>query len=211
VIRSEVAGTNADIPFYQKLGIGLMAGGTAAALCCPVEVSLVRMQADGAAPLDKRRGYKNVVDAMVRIVREEGVAAGWRGVGPTVGRGMVVSMMQLASYDQAKSVYKNVLGMKDGLPLHFSASLTSGFIYSVASLPLDICKTRMQNQSPLKDGTMMYRSIPQTLMMVAKNEGVGALWQGFGPYFARGGGHTVAMFMFVEQYKNLVNNHYGVN
>jgi hypothetical protein len=33
--------------------------------------------------------------------------------------------------------------------------------------------------------------------------------QGFPFYFLRGGGHTVGMFMFVEQYKLMINNHYN--
>jgi solute carrier family 25 oxoglutarate transporter 11 len=66
----------------------------------------------------------------------------------------------------------------------------------------------MQNQRPLADGTMAYRSIPQTILAVARNESVFALWKGFGPYFARGGGHTVTMFFFVEQYKRLLEKVY---
>ena len=40
-------------------------------------------------------------------------------------------------------------------------------------------------------------------------EGVASLWRGFGPYFLRGGGHTVGMFLFLEQYTTLVKNYLG--
>jgi solute carrier family 25 oxoglutarate transporter 11 len=39
-----------DMGVAHKLAIGLVSGAVAAVSCCPVEVSLVRMQADSAAP-----------------------------------------------------------------------------------------------------------------------------------------------------------------
>ena len=60
------------------------------------------MTSDGRLPIAERRNYKNVVDALVRITREEGLVTLWRGAIPTMGRAMVVNAAQLASYSQAK-------------------------------------------------------------------------------------------------------------
>lgn len=49
-----------------------------------------------------RRNYKNVFDALFRIIKEEGLFTLWRGAIPTMGRAMVVNAAQLASYSQAK-------------------------------------------------------------------------------------------------------------
>lgn len=46
--------------------------------------------------------YKNVFDALFRIIKEEGILTLWRGAIPTMGRAMVVNAAQLASYSQAK-------------------------------------------------------------------------------------------------------------
>lgn len=46
--------------------------------------------------------YKNVFDALFRIIKEEGLFTLWRGAIPTMGRAMVVNAAQLASYSQAK-------------------------------------------------------------------------------------------------------------
>jgi solute carrier family 25 oxoglutarate transporter 11 len=35
-----------------------------------------------------------------------------------------------------------------------------------------------------------------------------SLFNGFGPYFARSGGHTVFMFLFMEQYVKIANSVY---
>merc|ERR1719379_791585 len=96
-----------------KVACGIYAGALGAGLVCPVEVSLVRMQADGKLPVEQRRNYKHVFDAIYRILKEEGVAVGWRGVGATMSRAMVVTLTQLATYDQAKEQYVKTFNMKD--------------------------------------------------------------------------------------------------
>ena len=119
-------------------------------------------------------------------------------------------MTQLATYDQAKEMLlRSKIVKHEGTLLHLSASICSGFIYCIASLPLDITKTRMQNQLPLANGSLKYKSIGDALLQIPRHEGLFALWKGFPAYFARGGGHTVFMFIFVEKYRALVKNFYN--
>jgi len=198
----------APLTFTQRLVCGLAAGSTAAAIICPVEVSLVRMQADSAiTDPAKRRNYKHIGDALTRIIKDEGlIKGGYKGVGPTVCRGAIVSMTQLGTYDQAKYSINKAFGL-EGMELNALASLCSAVVYSYASLPMDIAKSRMQNQK-LIDGELPYRNIPQTLGKIFTNEGPTALWKGMSPYFCRSGGHTVFMMLFLEQYKNM---YYGLS
>jgi len=187
----------------------MTAGACASFLACPVEVCLVRMQADGKLPKAEQRGYKHVGDALLRVAREEGVRTYWRGAGPTVLRAMVVSTTQLGTYDQAKVTFQE-WGLPDGTGLHLASSLTAGLVYSLASLPLDTAKTRMQTQGApsTPGGALLYRSTGQTLMKIAAEEGVGGLWKGFGAYLLRGGGHTVFMLLFYEQYRAFARSFY---
>lgn len=96
--------------------------------------------------------------------------------------------------------------MPDGPGLHLLSSLTAGLVYSLASLPLDTAKTRMQTQvgacvglwnglnrrirqqvligsiaiqqaAPKPGEQLLYRSTPQTLMKIASEEGVSRLWK----------------------------------
>lgn len=179
---------------------GMVSGAVASFICCPVEVCLIRMQADGRLPVDQRRGYTHVGNALLRIAREEGWMTYWRGSGPTVARAMVVSMTQLATYDQAKSTLLEK-GVRDGVPLHFASSLIAGFIYSMCSLPLDTIKTRMQDHHCSK--TVRNTSSMRTAIRIVNSEGIFALWNGFWPYFGRGGGHTIFMFLFLEQFRRM--------
>ena len=56
-----------------------------------------------------------------------------------------------------------------------SSAVTSGFIYSIISLPLDTAKTRMQNQTALANGSFKYTGTVQTLGSILKSEGPMAL------------------------------------
>lgn len=94
-IRDAVTEPGQTVSAATKLAVGLVAGGIASAISTPVEVSMVRMYADGGLPADQKRGYRHIGDAIARIAREEGIATLWRGAGPTVARAMVVNCVQL--------------------------------------------------------------------------------------------------------------------
>ena len=50
----------------SKLGMGCIAGGIAAFFSNPIEVTLVRMQADGRLPSSERRNYSNIFTGLYR-------------------------------------------------------------------------------------------------------------------------------------------------
>lgn len=187
---------------FASMGMGIFAGACGAIVGNPAEVSLIRMTADKKLPEAERRNYKNVLDALRRIVTEEGVLVLWRGSVPTVGRAMVVNMVQLAAYSQFKQLFRDTLNMSEGIGLHTVASMCSGFLTTVASMPLDMAKTRIQQQK-----TLEYTGTIDVLTKVAKAEGVFALWKGFTPYLCRLGPHTVFAFIFLEQLSTAYNKY----
>jgi solute carrier family 25 (mitochondrial oxoglutarate transporter), member 11 len=184
-------------------GIGLVAGGIASFVSNPIEISMVRLYIDGSLPAAQRRGYRNIFDALATITRDEGTRTLWRGAQPTVLRSMVVNAVQLGVYDQAKETLATHTGV-EGVPLHLAASTLSGFCYSITTLPIDNCKSKMQAQHAAPDGSLAYTSIPQAIVRVARTEGAAALWAGFLPYFCRCAGHTVGMFLAYEQIKKVL-------
>lgn len=188
--------------FALKATIGMSAGGMASVVGNPMELALIRMTADGRLPVEERRNYKNVFDALIRVVREEGVLTLWRGCTPTVIRAMVVNAAQLATYSQAKQQLIAAADFQEGIPLHFCASMISGFATTVASMPVDIVKTRIQNMRVI-DGRPEFTGVIDVLRRVFANEGFFALWKGFLPYYFRLGPHTVLTFIYLEQLNNL--------
>eukprot|EP00918_Siedleckia_nematoides_P060500 GHVU01132025.1.p1 GENE.GHVU01132025.1~~GHVU01132025.1.p1 ORF type:complete len:253 (-),score=26.98 GHVU01132025.1:466-1224(-) len=146
ILKDAVGG--GDVPSsFQRVLCGFASGGSAALLCCPIEVSLVRMQADGRLPIAQQRGYTHVFNALGRIVREEGFLTLYRGATPTVVRAMVVNSVQMSSFDFSKQFYsthfalqgvRGVLGPLCSPPRRSSSSRSpsrrTGTRFSVLSL-----------------------------------------------------------------------------
>lgn len=146
------------------------------------------MQSDSTLPPEQRRNYKNVIDAFRRIVREEGFFSCWKGCTPTVIRAMSLNLGMLASYEEAK----------DRLGKHFSpnttwimASIISGALASVMSLPFDNVKTKLQKQTKLPDGTLPYKSFLDCAMKTAKNESIAGFWAGLPTFVVRIAPHVM--------------------
>lgn len=116
-----------------------------------------------------------------------------------MGRAIVINVMQLSTYSYLKIIFSEKLfHMKEGMKLHFACSGVSALCTTITSMPLDIAKTRIQNQ---KDNR--YKGTIHVLSHILRNEGFLAMWKGFTPYFLRLGPHTVFTLMFLEQFKKL--------
>lgn len=174
------------------------AGAIGAYAGTPADVGLVRMMTDARLPPADRRNYTSVFNALSRIVKEEGALTLWRGAVPTVGRAIVVSVAQLASYTQFRHFAKSQLSMDDGFNLHLVASIGSGLLTATASLPVDIAKTRIQNMKMI-DGKPEYRGILDVLLKIGRQEGFLALWRGYTPYVLRVVPQTILIFIILEQ------------
>eukprot|EP00428_Durinskia_dybowskii_P036154 CAMPEP_0170280968 /NCGR_PEP_ID=MMETSP0116_2-20130129/40503_1 /TAXON_ID=400756 /ORGANISM="Durinskia baltica, Strain CSIRO CS-38" /LENGTH=296 /DNA_ID=CAMNT_0010532309 /DNA_START=71 /DNA_END=961 /DNA_ORIENTATION=+ len=191
-----------EVDFASRLFCATAAGGCAAYISCPCEVSLVRMSNDANLPVADRRNYKSVMDCGTRIAREEGIAAFWRGSTPFVTRACLVGATQVATYDQFKTIYSG-FGVKGNLNVVCS-SFTAGLVYSIITMPFESAKNRMASQKPDPvTGELLYKGTIQTIQTVAGREGAATLYNGFLPYFMRCGGHTVLMFFMVEKLQGM--------
>ncbi|CAF0743799.1 unnamed protein product [Adineta ricciae] len=204
--------TNGHPPrFVINLLLGVFSGGIGAFVGTPSEVALVRLSLDGRLPVNERRNYKNVFDALVRITREEGPLGLWRGAFPTVARAMVVNAAQMPTYSQTKQMFISSEIMQQGLPLHIVASLVAALVTTTVSLPVDIIKTRYQNMKII-EGKPEYSGVMDVYQRILNQEGIHSFWKGFTPYFSRLGPHTILTFIFVEQFniqyqKYILKNH----
>uniref|UniRef100_A0A0N5BRH2 Mitochondrial 2-oxoglutarate/malate carrier protein n=1 Tax=Strongyloides papillosus TaxID=174720 RepID=A0A0N5BRH2_STREA len=192
--------------FAMKAALGMTAGAIGSFAGNPTEVALIRMTGDGRLPPEQRRNYKNVFDAIFRIVREEGLFKLWRGCTPTIMRAMVVNAAQLATYSQAKEMILKSKVVEDGIFCHFLASMVSGLATTIISMPVDIVKTRIQSMRVV-DGKPEYSGMADVVKKVISKEGFFALWKGFTPYYMRLGPHTVITFIILEQMNSAYNKH----
>mgnify|MGYP005990796565 CR=1 FL=1 len=187
------------LPFFQKVGTAMGAGAIAVSIGTPFDVSLVRMQGDSMKEQSKRRGYKNVFDALFRVAREEGLRTLWTGLVPNIGRGMAMNVGQLACFDQAKEMFAPLMGDLPGTPASLKtqagASTLAGFTATAFSLPFDLMKSRLQ------DGTK-YKGLVDCFVQTLRHEGPMAFWTGFGAYYMRTAPHAMIILMSTEPIRN---------
>ena len=187
----------------------------------PADVLNVRMQHDAALPPEQRRNYKNAIDGLIRMVREEGWKGLFRGVWPNSTRAVLMTASQLASYDGFKKVLMQNTPLGDNLTTHFTASFLSGFVATTICSPVDVIKTRIMSAH---EG----EGLAKLLVNVYRIEGVGWMFRGWVPSFIRlgkstlatssdiadsdgVGPHTIATFLFLEQHKKIYRALRGLN
>lgn len=179
------------VSFGERAGAGLAAGGVAAMIGNPADLSLVRMQSDGLKPPEQRANYRSVVDALARITKSEGITALWAGCLPTVVRAMALNVGQLAFFSESKSQLQQHTNLSTQNQI-FAASGIAGFFASFLSLPFDFIKTRLQKQQKdPKTGQLPYRGVLDCARKVVRDEGWLRFYRGFGTYYVRIAPHAL--------------------
>lgn len=153
----------------------------------PCDLALIRMQSDGMKPANMRANYSNVFHALRDITAKEGVLSLWIGCTPTVARAMALNFGQLAFFSETKSQlatweHQGLHSMNSRTQV-LTASALAGFFASFFSLPFDFIKTRMQKGGNVVDGKKV--GMVGTALKVAREEGVGRFYRGFGTYYIR--------------------------
>ena len=185
------------VPLWQKAACGLTAGGLGALVGTPADLCLLRMQADSSLPVEQRRNYKGVGDALVRIVREEGVAGLFTGATPTVVRAMALNMGMLATNDQAKEMLVHA-GLEKGSQGNvLGGAMIAGFAASACSLPFDYVKTQLQKMKPDANGKMPYTGAVDCAIKTLAEGGPFKFYTGFPTYLVRIAPHATLTLVFV--------------
>ena len=198
---------NGGVPlnFGMKTISGMASGAVAVCIGTPFDIALVRLQSDSMAPLNERRGYKNVFDALLRTSKEEGFGALYKGLGPNILRGMSMNVGMLACYDQAKEGVATLTcddPKKPNMQTTLGASAIAGFTAAAFSLPFDVMKSRLMAQKPLPDGTMPYKGVADCAVKIFKSDGPMGFFAGFSAYYGRCAPHAMIILTSIEGITN---------
>uniref|UniRef100_A0A3P9IWG6 Mitochondrial dicarboxylate carrier n=1 Tax=Oryzias latipes TaxID=8090 RepID=A0A3P9IWG6_ORYLA len=171
--------SHGPMPFYQKVLLGFCSR---------------RMQNDMKLPPQHRRNYKHALDGLFRVFREEGIRRLFSGASMASSRGAMVTVGQLACYDQAKQLVLGTGVMGDNILTHFLSSFIAGGCATFLCQPLDVLKTRLMNSKGEYTGV---------LHCFKETAGLGplAFYKGLVPAGIRLIPHTVLTFIFLEQLK----------
>ncbi|CAM8924623.1 unnamed protein product [Rhodiola kirilowii] len=186
-----------DAPLSKKILAALTTGAIGITVANPTDLVKVRLQAEGKLPAGAPRRYSGALNAYSTIIRQEGVAALWTGLGPNVARNAIINAAELASYDQVKETILKLPGFEDNVITHLLSGLGAGFVAVCVGSPVDVVKSRMMGDSA-------YKSTLDCFVKTLKNDGPLAFYKGFIPNFGRLGSWNVIMFLTLEQVKKVV-------
>lgn len=184
------------LPLYERMIIAAFSGAIGGLVGTPPDVVNVRMQNDIKLEERFKRNYRNAIQGLKEIYRKEGPSALFRGSSMVMARSILVSIGQLAMYDQFKYWLVSKASMAgDKIQTHVISSTFASITCTILTQPLDVLKTRIMNQSETCTGQMIKKQV----IDLYRNSGVRGFYKGFVPALIRVGPHTVLVFVIYEQ------------
>jgi len=165
-----------------------LAGGISAAISktavAPIErVKLLLQVQHASKQITADKQYKGIMDCIVRIPKEQGFLAFWRGNLANVIRYFPTQALNFAFKDKYKQIFLGGVDKRTQFWRFFAGNLASGGAAGATSLcfvyPLDFARTRLAADVG-KDGAREFKGLGDCLVKVAKSDGVKGLYQGFG-------------------------------
>lgn len=164
------------IRYVPKQAAMFVAGAAAGALAktstAPLDRVKLMMQVRGVqASSDKK--VLSLMDAILKIGKEEGVGGYWKGNLPQVIRVIPYSAVQLFAYETYKRILK---GKRKELPVpaRLAAGACAGMTSTLVTYPLDVLRLRLAVDPACK-------SMSQVALNMLKEEGIGSFYRGLGP------------------------------
>lgn len=167
--------------------LDLLSGGTAAAVSktavAPIErVKLLLQVQHVQKQLSADQKYKGIVDCFVRIPKEQGFTAFWRGNLANVIRYFPTQALNFAFKDTYKNLFMKGVDKKVQPVKFFMANLASGGAAGATSLcfvyPLDFARTRLGADVGVGK-KREFNGLLHCLTSIAKSDGIGGLYRGF--------------------------------
>jgi solute carrier family 25 (adenine nucleotide translocator) protein 4/5/6/31 len=168
-----------------------LAGGISAAVSktavAPIErVKLLLQVQHASKQITKEMQYKGIVDCFVRIPKEQGFAAFWRGNLANVIRYFPTQALNFAFKDTYKQIFLGGVDEKKQPGRYFVGNLASGGAAGATSLcfvyPLDFARTRLGadvGKAGAGAGGREYNGLIDCLKKTVKSDGIVGLYRGF--------------------------------
>ncbi|KAI1716996.1 mitochondrial carrier protein [Ditylenchus destructor] len=171
----------------KKFGTDLASGGIAAAISktavAPIDRVKILLQVQEASTMiTSETRYKGIVDVLVRVPKEQGILALWRGNVANVIRYFPQQAFNFAFNDTYKRIFLQGYDKKRDFWKYFAGSLAAGGAAGATSLtfiyPLDFARTRLA--ADVGRGTSReFRGMADCLAKIAKSDGVLGLYRGY--------------------------------
>lgn len=159
---------------HASVVCGAVAGAVSRLVIAPLDVVKIRFQVQ-LEPLQMGTAskYTGIRQAMKTIVKEEGIAALWRGSVPGLLLTAPYTAIQFAVMSELKE--KAAFGRKPAAS--FLQGAVAGVSATVGSYPFDLLRTTLAVQGEPK----VYRGMGHAAATILKRKGVQGLYSGLGP------------------------------
>ncbi|BES87977.1 unnamed protein product [Nesidiocoris tenuis] len=167
----------------------MVAGGISATISktivAPIErVKLLLQVQHVSTQIDKSQQYKGIIDAFVRIPKEQGMLSFWRGNLANVIRYFPTQALNFAFKDVYKKIFMEGIDKKTQFGKYFLANLASGGAAGASSLsivyPLDFARTRLAaDVGKTGSSGRQYNGLVDCLVKTFKSDGPLGLYRGF--------------------------------
>ncbi|CRG89373.1 Mitochondrial phosphate carrier protein [Talaromyces islandicus] len=171
----------------------------AGAVCCslthgaltPVDVVKTRIQLD---PVTYNRG---LFGGIRQVIQNEGAGALLTGLGPTAAGYFLQGAFKFGGYEFFKQQCINQLGYETAsnnrIAVYAASSAAAEFFADIALCPLEATRIRLVSEPTFANGLLGGFS------KIAKTEGLGGFYSGFGPILFKQVPYTVAKFVVYEK------------
>merc|ERR1711875_126078 len=196
---SSLSYTAGATPVYNSAAMGkefdpmsfiqdFVAGGISAAVSktavAPIERVKLLLQVQAVSKqLSESQKYKGIVDCFVRIPKEQGFMAFWRGNLANVIRYFPTQALNFAFKDKYKQIFLAGVDKNKDFLKFFAGNLASGGAAGATSLcfvyPLDFARTRLAADVG-KGEAREFTGLGNCLAKIFKADGLKGLYQGFG-------------------------------
>jgi len=165
------------------------AGGISAAISktavAPIErVKLLLQVQHVSKQIAADQQYKGMIDCFVRIPKEQGFLAFWRGNLANVIRYFPTQALNFAFKDKYKQVFLGGVDKNTQFMRYFLGNLASGGAAGATSLcfvyPLDFARTRLAADVGKSGGEREFSGLGNCLTKIFKSDGLVGLYRGFG-------------------------------
>jgi len=170
----------------QSLSIltGCSAGATESFVVVPFELVKIRLQ-------DKATTFKGPIEVVKYIVKHDGVLGMYNGMESTFWRHLWWNGGFFGSIFQVRKLLPKQDTYAGGLMNNFISGSIGGFVGTALNTPFDVVKSRIQGTSKVPGVIPKYNWTYPSLLIIAREEGMAALYKGFVPKVLRlapGGG-----------------------
>lgn len=179
-----MVGLSDPTAFLKDFAAGGISAAVSKTAVAPIErVKLLLQVQHISKQITADQRYKGMVDCFVRIPKEQGFSAFWRGNMANVIRYFPTQALNFAFKDKYKQVFLGGVDKHTQFWRYFVGNLASGGAAGATSLcfvyPLDFARTRLAADIG-KTGTREFSGLGNCLTSIFKSDGLGGLYRGFG-------------------------------